>query len=315
MKRAFVFPGQGSQTVGMGKDFYDNFDVAKEVFNEVDEALGEKLSDVIFNGPAENLTATQNAQPALMCMSMAVLRVLEKEAGKKIEDMCDFIAGHSLGEYSALCAGRAMTIGDTAKLLRVRGNAMAEAGKAQGGSMAAIIGVDIETANEIAQKSKQGDEVCQVANDNSTGQVVISGTESAIDRSIEIAKEMGAKRAIKLPVSGAFHSELMAPAIDKLQEALDKTEVKMPVVPLLCNVKADLVTSPEDIKKSLIEQITGTVRWREILFKMEKEGVERIVEVGAGRVLSGLAMKTVKAVKPISLFNLENLNSFLEELK
>lgn len=315
MKRAFVFPGQGSQAVGMGKDFYDNFDVAKEVFNEVDEALGEKLSDIIFNGPAENLTATQNAQPALMCMSMAVLRVLEKESGKKIEEMCNFIAGHSLGEYSALCAGRAMTIGDTARLLRVRGNAMAEAGKAQGGSMAAIIGVNIETAREIAKKSIRGDEVCQVANDNSTGQVVISGTESAIDRSIEIAKEMGAKRAIKLPVSGAFHSELMAPAIDKLKEALEKTEVKMPAVPLLCNVKADVVTSPKDIKESLIKQITGTVRWREILFKMEKEGVERIVEIGAGRVLGGLAMKTVKAIKPISLFNLENLNKFLEELK
>lgn len=315
MKKAFIFPGQGSQVVSMGKDFYDNFDVARKVFNEVDEALGEKLSNIIFNGPAEDLTATQNAQPALMCVSMAILRVLEQEAGMGIEEMCDFVAGHSLGEYSALCASGAISIADTARLLRVRGNAMAEAGKAQGGSMAAIIGVDIETADAIAKKSVEGDEVCQVANDNSIGQVVISGTESAIDRSLDIAKEMGAKRAIKLPVAGAFHSALMAPAKDKLKEALDNTSINMPNVSLLCNVKADIVTSPEDIRNSLVEQITGRVRWREILLKMHSEGVEKTVEIGSGKVLSGLTMKTVKEMGTASILNIEAMEKFLEELK
>ncbi len=310
MKTAIVFPGQGSQAVGMGKDLYENFSAAREVFKKTDDILGVNLSKIMFEGPSDELTKTENTQPALMAVSIALIEVLEKEFGKKITDICSFVAGHSLGEYSALCAAKAITLEETAKLLQVRGSEMAKCGEKTQGAMAAILGVEIEVANAIAQEAAQG-EVCQVANDNSVGQVVISGSKTAIDRAIEIAKSKGAKRALALPVSGAFHSALMLEAQDKMKIALAAADVKSPIIPVVANVTANLVSDPSQIRDLLAQQITGSVRWRETMLFMASQGVEEIIEIGSGKVLAGLVGRTCPNIKSRSIQNSEDLKVFV----
>ncbi len=290
MATAFVFPGQGSQAIGMGKALFDNFAAAKAVFAEVDDALGQKLSDIIWNGPEVDLTLTENAQPALMAVSMAALFVLEAEYGIKLAQTAKFVAGHSLGEYSALAAAGTFSIADTARLLKVRGKAMQAATPVGVGAMAALLGLDFVTASQIAAEAAQG-EICQAANDNSDGQVVISGSKAAIDRAIEIAKAKGAKRAILLSVSAPFHCALMQPAADAMAKALDGVKMQAPAVPLVANVLASPVIEPAIIRQKLVEQVTGTVRWRESVGFMVAEGVKVFVEIGAGKVLTGLSKK------------------------
>lgn len=311
MSKAFVFPGQGSQFVGMGKEVADNFPEAAHIFEEVDDALGENLSKLIFEGPIEELTLTQNTQPALMATSVAILRAIEKQGGKDISELCSYVAGHSLGEYSALCAANAISVADTARLLRIRGNAMAEAVPAGKGGMAALIGVDFEKADEIA-KSVAGSGLCQAANDNGGGQVVVSGEMAAIDKVVEVASEFGVKRAVKLPVSAPFHSELMAPAAKIMQEALAEVGVKSPSVPLIANVTADVVTDPDEIRKLLVQQVTGMVRWRESVITLKEQGVEQIVEVGAGKVLAGLTRRIDKELSSTSIQTPEDIEGFLK---
>jgi [acyl-carrier-protein] S-malonyltransferase len=309
-KTAIVFPGQGSQVVGMGKDLFENFASAREVFQKVDDILSVNLSKIMFEGPGEELTKTENTQPALMAVSIALTTVLEKEFGKKFEDLCAFTAGHSLGEYSALCAAKAISLEETAKLLQVRGREMAKCGEKTQGAMAAILGVEPNVAEEIAREAAQGD-VCQVANDNSVGQIVISGSKAAIDRAIEIAKAKGAKRAIALPVSGAFHSALMLDAQNEMKIALAKAEVKSPIVPVVANVTAEIVTDPNQIRDLLAQQITGSVRWRETMLFLAAQGVEEIIEIGSGKVLAGLVGRTCPNMKSKSLQNSEDLKAFL----
>ena len=310
MKTALVFPGQGSQVVGMGKDLFENFAAAREVFQKTDEILGVNLSKIMFEGPSEELTKTENTQPALMAVSIALTTVLEKEFGKKIEDICSFVAGHSLGEYSALCAAKAISLEETAKLLQVRGREMAKCGEKSQGAMAAILGVEIEVAEAIASEAAQGD-VCQVANDNSVGQVVISGSKAAIDRALEIAKAKGAKRAIALPVSGAFHCALMLDAQNQMKIALEKAEIKSPLIPVVANVTANLVTDPNEIRDLLTRQITGAVKWRETMLFMASSGVEEIIEIGSGKVLAGLVGRTCPNMKSRSIQNFEDLKAFV----
>jgi [acyl-carrier-protein] S-malonyltransferase len=290
MAVAFVFPGQGSQTVGMGKALADGFAPARQVFAEVDEALGEALSRTIFEGPQETLTLTQNAQPALMAVSLAVIRVLEAEAGLNLAKDAKFVAGHSLGEYSALAAAGTFTVADAARLLRTRGQAMQKAVPVGVGAMAALLGLDYDAAAAVAAEAAQG-EVCQAANDNGGGQVVVSGNKAAVERAVEIAKTKGAKRAMLLPVSAPFHCALMQPAAEVMAEALAKVQVRPPVVPVVSNVRASALTDPADIVKALVAQVTGTVRWRESVAYMAAEGVTRFYEVGAGKVLSGLVKR------------------------
>jgi [acyl-carrier-protein] S-malonyltransferase len=308
-KTAIVFPGQGSQAVGMGKDLYENFASAKEIFQTVDDILEVNLSKIMFEGPAEELTKTQNTQPALMAVSVALINVLEKEFGKKIEDMCSLVAGHSLGEYSALCAAKSITVEQAAKLLQIRGNAMAACGEKSSGAMAAILGVDISVAQEIANEAAQG-EICQVANDNSVGQVVLSGSKAAIQRALVIAKEKGARRALPLPVSGAFHSEFMIQAQDEMKIALKNSDIKLPVVPVVANVTADIVTDSDHIKDLLAKQITGSVRWRETMLFMESQGIQDVIEIGSGKVLSGLVGRTCKNMSSKSIQRIEDLENF-----
>jgi [acyl-carrier-protein] S-malonyltransferase len=290
MTAAFTFPGQGSQAVGMGKALADAFPVAKAVFDEVDAALGEKLTEVIWNGPAETLQLTENAQPALMAVSLATLRVLETEAGFDVGRDAAFVAGHSLGEYSALAAAGSLTISDTARLLRTRGLAMQRAVPVGVGAMAALLGLDFEAATAVAEEAAQG-QVCQAANDNGGGQVVVSGDKTAVDRAVEIAKAKGAKRAMLLPVSAPFHCRLMQPAADAMAQALAEVTIKAPAAPLVANVLAQPVTSPEEIRRLLVEQVTGTVRWRESVAFMAGQGVTHFFEIGAGKVLSGLVKR------------------------
>lgn len=310
MKTAIVFPGQGSQAIGMGKDLYENFATAKEVFQKTDEILGVNLSKIMFEGPADELTKTENTQPALMAVSIALISVLEKDFGKKFSDLCSLTAGHSLGEYSALCAAKAISLEETAKLLQVRGREMAKCGEKTQGAMAAILGVEIDVAQAIAREAAQGD-VCQVANDNSVGQIVISGSKAAIDRAIEIAKGKGAKRAIALPVSGAFHSALMLDAQNIMKDALAKAEIKTPIVPVVANVTAQIVSNPDEIRDLLAKQITGSVRWRETMLFMASQGVEEIIEIGSGKVLAGLVGRTCPNLKSRSIQNLEDLKNFI----
>ena len=309
-KIALVFPGQGSQNVGMGKDLYENFVNAKEVFTKIDDILKINLSKIMFEGPVDILTQTQNTQPALMAVSIALITVLEKDFGKKVADMATFVAGHSLGEYSALCAAKALSLEETAKLLQIRGLSMAKCGESTQGAMAAVLGVDIAIVEEIVREAAQG-EVCQIANDNSVGQVVISGSKSAIDRAIAIAKIKGVKRAIILPVSGAFHSALMEDAVVAMKAALKLAQIKSPIIPLIANVTADKTQDPNEIKDLLAKQITGSVRWRETMLFMEANGIEEIIEIGSGKVLAGLVGRTCKNMKSRSIQNVEDLKLFV----
>jgi [acyl-carrier-protein] S-malonyltransferase len=292
MQTAFVFPGQGSQSVGMGKALAEAYAPARQVFAEVDGALGQNLSALMFEGPEADLTLTANAQPALMAVSLAVMRVLEAEAGLDLARDARFVAGHSLGEYSALAAAGALTIEDAAKLLRIRGQAMQRAVPVGEGAMAAIIGLDLGQVSAIATQAAsdlylQG-AICQAANDNGGAQVVISGTKAAVERAIELAKAKGAKRALLLPVSAPFHCALMQPAADAMAAALAGVEIKKPKAPLVANVSATAIEDPADIRAGLIAQVTGAVRWRESVFYMVDRGVANFVELGAGKVLSGL---------------------------
>ncbi len=299
---AFIFPGQGSQAVGMGRDLAAAFAAAREVFGEVDEVLGQRLSKLMFEGPAEELTLTENAQPALMALSMAVVRVLAAEGGVKVGEAAALVAGHSLGEYSALAAAGALELGEVAKLLRLRGQAMQAAVAPGVGAMAALLGVEMAQASEICAEAavwrREGQpdvrQVVQAANDNGGGQVVISGHKEAVERAVEIAKARGVKRAMLLPVSAPFHCSLMAPAADAMAEALEGVALRSPRVPLVANVTAAKVSDPDEIRRLLVAQVTGTVRWRESVIACVEMGVDRFVELGAGRVLAGL----VKRIAP-----------------
>ena len=289
MSRAYVFPGQGAQTIGMGKALAEAYPAARAVFDEVDEALGEKLSAVIWTGDIETLTLTANAQPALMATSIAALRALEAE-GLGIGQAA-FVAGHSLGEYSALCASGAIGLADTARLLRIRGRAMQEAVPVGLGAMAALLGLDFAAATEVAAEAAQG-EVCQAANDNDPAQVVVSGHRAAVERALEIAKVNGAKRAILLPVSAPFHCALMSPAAEVMAGALADVAIARPVVPVVANVRAEAVSDPDVIRQMLIQQVTGSVRWRESVLWMQGAGVDEFWEIGAGKALSGMIKRT-----------------------
>ena len=290
MTAAFTFPGQGSQVVGMGKALAEAFPVARTVFDEVDAALGERLTATIWEGPSETLQLTENAQPALMAVSIATLRVLETEAGFSVARDAAFVAGHSLGEYSALAAAGSLTVSDTARLLRIRGQAMQKAVPVGAGAMAALLGLDYEAAAAIANEAAQG-QVCQAANDNGAGQVVVSGDKAAVDRAVEIAKTKGAKRAMLLPVSAPFHCKLMQPAADAMEKALADISIRKPAAPLVANVLATEIIDPDEIRRRLVEQVTGTVRWRESVAYMASRGVTRFFEIGAGKVLSGLVKR------------------------
>jgi [acyl-carrier-protein] S-malonyltransferase len=290
MTTAFMFPGQGSQSVGMGKGLAENFAAARAVFAEVDEALGQKLSQLMWEGPEGDLTLTENAQPALMAVSMAVTRVLEAEHGITVANTARFVAGHSLGEYSALAAAGTFSLADAARLLKTRGLAMQSATPVGTGAMAALLGLDFATAAAAAAEAAEGD-VCQAANDNSDGQVVVSGSRAAVERCAEIAKAKGAKRTVMLPVSAPFHSALMQPAADVMAEALSQVTMHAPVVPVVANVGAAPLTDPAQIRQSLVAQVTGTVRWRECVGFMAAQGVTRFYEIGAGKVLTGLSKK------------------------
>lgn len=309
MGAAFVFPGQGSQAVGMGKALADAFPAARAVFDEVDGALGEKLSAIMWEGPADRLTLTENAQPALMAVSLAAMRVLETEAGVNLARDAKFVAGHSLGEYSALSAAGAFTIGDAARLLRIRGNAMQKAVPVGEGAMAALLGLSFDDAAASAAEAAQG-QVCQAANDNGGGQVVVSGNKAAVERAVEIAKGKGAKRAMLLPVSAPFHCALMQPAADAMAEALARTDVKKPVVPVVANVLAQPIDDPKEIVKRLVEQVTGTVRWRECVETMAGAGVTQFHEVGAGKVLTGLLKRIASGASGSAIGTPEDVAAF-----
>jgi [acyl-carrier-protein] S-malonyltransferase len=306
---AFVFPGQGSQFVGMGKALADTFPAARAVFDEVDAALDEKLSAVMWNGPADRLTLTENAQPALMAVSLAAMRVLESEAGVDLKRDATFVAGHSLGEYSALAAAGAFSIADAARLLRVRGNAMQKAVPVGEGAMAAVLGLSFEEAAAAAGEAARG-QVCQAANDNGGGQVVVSGNKAAVERAVEIAKGKGAKRALLLPVSAPFHCSLMQPAADAMAEALARIDVRKPVVPVVANVLAQPIDDPAEIVRRLVEQVTGTVRWRECVETMAAAGVTHFYEVGSGRVLTGLLKRIAPGTAGSAIGTPEDVAAF-----
>ncbi|MDQ2078839.1 ACP S-malonyltransferase [Xanthobacteraceae bacterium Astr-EGSB] len=309
MATAFVFPGQGSQAVGMGKALADEFAVARAVFDEVDDALGERLSTLMWEGPADALTLTENTQPALLAVSLATLRVLETEAGVDLARDATFVAGHSLGEYSALAAARSLTIADTARLVRVRGRAMQKAVPVGVGAMAALIGLDFEQAAAVAADAAQG-QVCQAANDNGGGQVVVSGDKAAVERAVEIAKSRGSKRAMLLPVSAPFHCSLMQPAADAMKDALAVATVKPPLVPVVANVLALPITDPAEIVRRLVEQVTGTVRWRESIAHMASQGVTTFYELGAGKVLSGLVKRIAAGAIGVAIGNPADVTAF-----
>lgn len=313
MIRSFVFPGQGSQTVGMGQALAAAFTEARDVFQEVDEALGQHLTKLMYEGPADDLKLTENAQPALMAVSIAVLRVLEKQGKIRLAEKAKYVAGHSLGEYTALCAAGSLSLADTARLLKKRGQAMQQAVPVGVGTMAALIGVDLPVAQEIAAAAAQG-EVCTAANDNAPGQVVISGHVGAVDRAIAIAAERGFKRSVKLPVSAPFHCSLMQPAADVMQKALGEVSLKAPCVPLIANVVADAVSDAETIRNLLVQQVTGAVRWRESVLYMKTHGVQQLVECGAGTVLAGLTKRIDKELYAVSMHTPEEVETFIQSL-
>jgi [acyl-carrier-protein] S-malonyltransferase len=300
MAVAFVFPGQGSQDVGMGKELAQTFKAARDVFDEVDATLGQKLSHIIWEGPKNALTLTENAQPALMAVSMAVIRVLEREHGFSLEANVKLVGGHSLGEYSALAAAGAVSLADAARLLRTRGQAMQRAVPVGQGAMAALLGVGMDVARQVAEEAAQG-EVCQVANDNEPTQVVLSGHKAAIDRVAAAAKKHGVRRALPLPVSAPFHCALMQPAADAMAEALAKVEIKRPHVPVVANVSAAPISDPAEIRRNLVKQVTGPVRWRECVTTMAAHGVTDFYEIGAGKVLAGLVKRIVQGASAMSI--------------
>jgi [acyl-carrier-protein] S-malonyltransferase len=309
MSAAYVFPGQGSQAVGMGKALAETFPVARRVFEEVDEALGDKLSTVMWEGPAEAVTLTENAQPALVAVSLAAMRVLEAEAGVDLARDAKFVAGHSVGEYAALAAAGSLSIGDAVRLVRIRGRAMQRAVPVGMGAMAALLGVDFEQAAAIAAEAAQG-ELVQAANDNGGGQVVVSGHKTAVERAVEVAKAKGVRRAMLLPVSAPFHSALMQPAAEVMADALGKITIKPPVVPLVANVTAEPVTDPAQIMRGLVEQVTGTVRWRESVAFMASAGVNVFYEVGSGKVLSGLVKRIAEGANGMSIGTPDDVAAF-----
>ena len=311
MSRAFVFPGQGSQAVGMGADLAGAFATARDVFHEVDEALKQNLSKLMREGPESELVLTENAQPALMAVSIAVVRILEKDGGKPLSSLASHVAGHSLGEYSALTAAGALQLADTARLLKLRGQSMQKAVPVGEGAMAALLGIELEPAQEACKEAAQG-EVVTVANDNGGGQVVVSGHKGAVERAIETAKPRGAKRGMLLPVSAPFHCPLMKPAADAMQDALGKVTFQTPLVPLVANVLAAEVTNPDAIKQRLVEQVTGMVRWRESVQYMKSQGVEALVECGTGKVLSGLVKRIDKEMTGLALNTPADIEAFLK---
>ncbi len=313
MTIAFTFPGQGSQAVGMGKELADTFPEARAVFEEVDAALGQSLTRIMWDGPADELTLTANTQPALMAVSLATMRVLEAR-GVDLSRSASFVAGHSLGEYSALAAAGSLSIADAARLLRIRGDAMQKAVPVGEGAMAALLGLDFEQAMEVAQEAAEG-EVCQAANDNATGQVVVSGHKAAVERACEIAKGKGARRAVLLPVSAPFHCSLMQPAADAMEKALAEVEIKAPAVPLVANVLAAPITDPEEIRTRLVEQVTGTVRWRESVSWMADNGVTTLVEIGTGKVLTGMVRRIVRSQEGVAVNTAEDIDALVARLE
>jgi len=311
MARAFVFPGQGSQAVGMGKALAEGSAAARDVFAEVDAALGQKLSELMFGGDIETLTLTENAQPALMAASVAAARTLQERSGRPLADFAGFVAGHSLGEYSALAAAGAISVADAARLLRLRGRSMQKAVPVGVGAMAALLGLDLDQARDVAARASAAGSICTAANDNAPGQVVVSGHKEAVERAIALAAELGAKRSILLPVSAPFHCPLMAPAAEAMRAALAEVEIKAPAVPVVANVTAAPVTEPDEIRRLLVEQVTGTVRWRESVLYMKSAGVQELVELGSGKVLAGLAKRIDRDLAAVSLQTPEEIDAWI----
>ncbi|MGP1395184.1 MAG: ACP S-malonyltransferase [Inquilinaceae bacterium] len=313
MTRAFVFPGQGSQSIGMGRELADAFPAARAVFQEVDEALGEDLSGLIFDGDADRLTLTENAQPALMAVSVAAVRAVVDRTGLPLSSLASLVAGHSLGEYAALAAAGAFSVADAARLLRQRGLAMQKAVPVGQGAMAAILGLDLAAVEDLAREASQGS-VCAAANDNAPGQVVVSGDRAAVERAIALAAERGAKRSILLPVSAPFHCVLMAPAADIMEAELARTRIEPPTVPVVANITAAAVTDPDAIRRYLVEQVTGTVRWRESVLHMKESGVDTLVELGAGKVLTGLTRRIDRDLNGIAINLPADVDAFAASL-
>lgn len=313
MSIAFTFPGQGSQQLGMGKDLADAYPAARAVFDEVDEALGIKLSTIMWEGPAADLTLTENAQPALMAVSIAVMESLKAEFGFDLASMVKYVAGHSLGEYSALAAAGTFSLKDTAQLLQLRGKSMQAAVPVNEGAMAALLGLELEEAEKLAAKAAEGD-VCTAANDNAPGQVVLSGTRAAIERAVELAPEFGARRAVLLDVSAPFHCALMQPAADAMKDALTNTKMNNPVIPLIANTRASEVTDKNEIRNGLVDQVTGRVRWRESVRFMADNGITTVYEVGTGRVLTGLARRIERSLEATSIASPEDITGVKDDL-
>lgn len=313
MTRAFIFPGQGSQFPGMGKDLAEAYPEARLVFEEVDEALGQHLSKLMFEGDETDLNLTENTQPALMAVSLAVVKVLAGQGGVRLADISAYMAGHSLGEYSALTAAGALEIADTARLLKLRGQAMQQAVPVGAGAMAAILGLEFDDVKDIAARASS-DEVCQAANDNSPGQVVVSGHKNAVEAAIALAQEAGAKKAVALPVSAPFHCTLMAPAAQKMAQALADTNIRIPAVPIVANVTARATQDPAEIRRLLVDQITGVVRWRESVLWMKEQGVSAMAELGAGKVLTGLVRRIDKDIETGFAGTPEQIEALVEQM-